>query len=178
GRFAPAALVVAILGLWRGFMISACSPEPATEPSVSASRPHTPSAAILASAVGRPNIVVIMSDDQTVEEMRVMTQTRSLIGSAGMTFQNSVVTYALCCPSRSTFLTGQYPHNHGVRSNGGTDGGYDKLDHTNTLPVWLQQAGYVTGHIGKYLNGYGEVDSLMIPPGYTEWYASLGQSAY
>ena len=185
GRFAPASFVVAAFGLSRGFMISAamsaaaCSPEPApTQPSVSVSGPDTRGEAILASAVGRPNIVVIMSDDQTVEEMRVMTQTRSLIGSAGMTFQNSVVTYALCCPSRSTFLTGQYPHNHGVRSNGGTDGGYAKLDHTNTLPVWLQQAGYVTGHIGKYLNGYGEVDSLMIPPGYTEWYASLGQSAY
>ena len=53
-----------------------------------------------------------------------------------------------------------------------------KLDHSNTLPVWLQAAGYVTGHIGKYLNGYGEVDSLVIPPGYTEWSGSLGQSAY
>jgi arylsulfatase A-like enzyme len=42
----------------------------------------------------------------------------------------------------------------------------------------LQEAGYVTGHIGKYLNGYGEVDSLAIPPGYTEWYGSLGLSAY
>src|SRR6185312_5990196 len=147
GRFAPASFVVAAFGLSRGFMISAamsaaaCSPEPApTQPSVSVSGPDTRGEAILASAVGRPNVVVIMSDDQTVEEMRVMPQTRSLIGSAGMTFRNSAVTYSLCCPSRATFLTGQYPHNHHVRSNGGTDGGFEKLDHTNTLPVWLQRA--------------------------------------
>jgi arylsulfatase A-like enzyme len=157
----------------------ACSREAGpTTPTVSESKPDPGSETVLASAVGRPNIVVIMSDDQTVEEMRVMPQTRSLIGAAGTTFRNSMVTYSLCCPSRATFLTGQYPHNHGVRSNGGTDGGYKKLDHTNTLPVWLQQAGYVTGHIGKYLNGYGEVDSTAIPPGYTEWYGALGKSAY
>ena len=34
------------------------------------------------------------------------------------------------------------------------DGGFDTLDSTNTLPVWLQRAGYYTGLIGKYLNGY------------------------
>ncbi|MBA3522395.1 MAG: sulfatase, partial [Gemmatimonadales bacterium] len=129
-------------------------------------------------AAGRPSILVIMTDDQTVESMRVMPQTRSLIGSAGATFDNNVVTYALCCPSRATFLTGQYPHNHGVRSNAPPDGGHAKLDHSNTLPLWLQGAGYVTGHVGKYLNGYGLVDTLEIPPGWTESYAGIGQSAY
>jgi arylsulfatase A-like enzyme len=129
-------------------------------------------------ALGRPNIVVIMSDDQTVADMRVMPRTRNLIGTAGVTFRNSAVTYALCCPSRSTFLTGQYPHNHGVRSNTAPDGGFYALDHSNTLALWLQEAGYVTGHIGKYLNQYGSLDSLLIPPGYTEWYASIHLSAY
>ena len=126
------------------------------------------------SAAGRPNVVVIMSDDQTTGDMRVMSKTRNLIGAPGVTFRNNVVTYALCCPSRSTFLTGQYPHNHRVRSNGD----YEQFVHTNTLPLWLQDAGYITGHIGKYLNGYGELDSLEVPPGYTEWYGSIGQSAY
>lgn len=131
-----------------------------------------------ANAAGRPNILVVMTDDQTVESMRVMPQTLSLIGSAGVSFDKNVVTYALCCPSRATFLTGQYPHNHGVRSNGAPEGGHAKLDHSNTLPLWLQGAGYVTGHVGKYLNGYGNVDTLEIPPGWTEWYASIGASAY
>ena len=59
---------------------SACSPDPGpTAPGVPASGAGTE--ATTASAVGRPNVVVIMSDDQTVEEMRVMPQTRSLIGS-------------------------------------------------------------------------------------------------
>src|SRR3712207_5989052 len=61
----------------------------------------------------RPNVVVIMTDDQTVESMRVMPRTLASIGSAGVMFENSIVTYALCCPSRATFLTGQYSHNHG-----------------------------------------------------------------
>lgn len=160
--------------------LAACSPEPVpteTAGSATSSRGETPEA-VVASAIGRPNIVVVMSDDQTLEEMRVMSQTRNLIGAMGTTFTNNVVTLSLCCPSRSTFLTGQYPHNHGVRSNGLPDGGITRLDATNTLPLWLQTAGYVTGHIGKYLNGYGEVDSTAIPPGYTEWYGSLGKSAY
>jgi arylsulfatase A-like enzyme len=110
--------------------------------------------------------------------MRVMSRTRELIGSAGVTFDNSVATYALCCPSRATFLTGQYSHNHGVQSNTPPDGGHARLDAGNTLPVWLQRAGYVTGHVGKYLNGYGLLDSLEVPPGWTEWVASTGDSAH
>jgi N-acetylglucosamine-6-sulfatase len=157
-------------------VLATCSPDPTpTEPAATV---REPGRGVEASAVGRPNIVVIMSDDQTMEEMRVMPQTRSLIGTMGTTFTKSAVTYALCCPSRATFLTGQYSHNHRVRSNGLPDGGYTLLDRSNTLPLWLQEAGYVTGHIGKYLNGYGKVDSTAIPPGYTEWYGSLGESAY
>src|SRR5256885_16739108 len=64
-----------------------------------------------------PNVLVIESDDQTVESMRVMNNVNSLIGAEGATFQNSFVNYSLCCPSRATFLTGQYEHNHGVTNN-------------------------------------------------------------
>jgi arylsulfatase A-like enzyme len=156
--------------------LTACEEEQLA-PSRSEPRSGTAERAV-ASAAGRPNIVVIMTDDQVVESMRVMPQTRGLIGSAGVTFDKSMVTYALCCPSRATFLTGQYPHNHGVRSNSRPEGGHAKLDHSNTLPVWLQGAGYVTGHVGKYLNGYGIVDSLEIPPGWTEWYAGTSGDEY
>jgi N-acetylglucosamine-6-sulfatase len=155
--------------------MTGCAEEPAAP-----SRRQTPPAPAereTAAATGSPNVVVIMTDDQTVESMRVMPQTVQLIGSAGVTFANNMVTYALCCPSRATFLTGQYPHNHGVRNNTPPEGGYAKLDHSNTLPVWLQAAGYVTGHVGKYLNRYGSVDPLEIPPGWSEWYAAIGSSA-
>jgi N-acetylglucosamine-6-sulfatase len=138
----------------------------------------TPAAAVgVNTAAGHPNILVIMTDDQNVEELRVQPHVRQLIGSAGVTFDNNVVTFALCCPSRATFLTGQYPHNHGVRGQAPPAGGYYKLDHTNTVAVWLQNAGYVTGQDGKFLNGYGTKDSLEVPPGWTEWYANTDITA-
>src|SRR4051794_26880078 len=67
-------------------------------------------------ADARPNVLVIETDDQTLESMRVMGNVNALIGAKGATFQNSFVNYSLCCPSRATFLTGQYVHNHGVLS--------------------------------------------------------------
>ena len=70
----------------------------------------------------RPNIVVLMSDDQTLEEMRFMPRTERLIGDAGATFPDSVVNWPLCCPSRATFMTGQYAHNHGVLGNAAAAG--------------------------------------------------------
>jgi N-acetylglucosamine-6-sulfatase len=129
-------------------------------------------------AVSRPNVVVIMTDDQTVESLRVMGNVRSLLAGQGVTFDNSFASYPLCCPSRSTYLTGQYAHNHRVLGNAPPNGGYDRLDHTNTLPVWLQRAGYATVHIGKYLNGYGRVRQTEIPPGWVEWYGSIDPSTY
>jgi N-acetylglucosamine-6-sulfatase len=129
-------------------------------------------------AASRPNVVVIMSDDQTVESLRVMGNVRSLLTNQGVTFDNSFASFPLCCPSRATLLTGQYAHNHRVMGNTAPNGGYDRLDHTNTLPVWLQRAGYATIHVGKYLNGYGRVRQTEIPPGWTEWYGSIDPSTY
>jgi arylsulfatase A-like enzyme len=129
-------------------------------------------------AESRPNIVVMMTDDQTVESIRVMHNLRRLLQDRGATFANSFVGLAQCCPSRATFLTGQYAHNHGVLGNEPPDGGYTKLDHSNTLAVWLQEAGYNTIHIGKYLNGYGLLDPTEIPPGWTEWRGSVDPSTY
>jgi len=128
-------------------------------------------------AEARPNVLVIMTDDQTVEEMRVLPKTRALLAAKGTTFANSFVSYSLCCPSRSTFLTGQYPHNHGVVANSGPNGGYQRLDSSNTLPVWLRQAGYYTAHLGKYLNNYG-VDSPEPPPGWSRWFGLIDPSTY
>jgi N-acetylglucosamine-6-sulfatase len=126
----------------------------------------------------KPNVLVVMTDDQTVESVRVMTNVRALLAAEGTTFQNNFVSFPLCCPSRSTFLTGQYAHNHTVMGNAAPAGGFEKLDHSNTLPVWLQRAGYRTVHIGKYLNGYGRRSATEIPPGWTEWYGSVDPSTY
>ena len=126
----------------------------------------------------RPNLVVVMTDDQTYADMAAMPLTRRLIGGAGATFTRAYVSYPLCCPSRATFLTGQYAHNHGVRTNAPPDGGYEALDGDHTLPVWLRAAGYRTAHIGKYLNGYGLRRAANVPPGWTEWHGAVDKSTY
>jgi len=126
---------------------------------------------LVSGAAARPNVVVLMTDDQDAASVHVMESVQRELGDAGATFDNSFVSYSLCCPSRATFLTGQYAHNHGATINNG----YDLVDHTNALPVWLQRAGYHTAHIGKYLNGYGLPDLLEAPPpGWSEWFGSPG----
>ena len=129
-------------------------------------------------ADARPNVIVFETDDQTVESMRVMPNVKTLIADQGVTFDNSFVSYSLCCPSRSTFLTGQYAHNPGVWSNAAPSGGYYKLDSTNTLPVWLQRAGYQTILLGKYLNQYGTKNAKEVPLGWGQWYGTPDPSTY
>ena len=126
---------------------------------------------------GPPNVVVILTDDQTLESLRVMTHTRQLLADEGTTFGQAVVSLPLCCPSRATLLTGQYAHNHHVTDNVPPDGGYGALDHTDTLPVWLQESGYVTSHVGKYLNSYTRQSRPAIPPGWDRWFALVDPSA-
>ncbi len=124
----------------------------------------------------RPNIVLIMDDDQSINLQKFLTKTNAAIGGKGVTFDNSFVNYSLCCPSRATMLTGQYAHNNGVRGNQPPSGGYGRLAPTmgNTLGVWLQRAGYYTAHIGKFLNGYGRTSpDTEVPPGWNEWYGAL-----
>ena len=126
----------------------------------------------------RPNVVVFMTDDQTLESMRVMRNVNRLLGRKGTTFTQAVVSFALCCPSRATFLTGQYAHNHRVLSNVAPFGGYGRLDHSTTLPVWLRRSGYHTVHVGKHLNGYGLARPKEIPPGWSEWYGAVDPSTF
>jgi arylsulfatase A-like enzyme len=121
----------------------------------------------------RPNILLIMTDDQTLESMRVMDHVDRVIGDQGVTFTRNFVSYSLCCPSRATLMTGQYEHNHGVMTNEAPTGGFDRFDElhaTNNLAVWLQDAGYYTTLIGKYLNGYKNTPP--VPAGWSEWHAA------
>lgn len=126
---------------------------------------------------GKPNILVIMTDDQTLESMKVMSNTRSLLADNGTTFSNFYVSFPNCCPSRATYLTGQYAHNHGVKDNLPPDGGFEKLDSAETLPVWLQRAGYYTASIGKYLNTWGQA-SIEPPPGWSHWFGLIDPTTY
>jgi N-acetylglucosamine-6-sulfatase len=123
-----------------------------------------------------PNVLLLMTDDQTLESMEVLSGVRRRLGELGTTFDRSFVSFSLCCPSRATLYTGQYAHNHGILGNAAPVGGYDMLDKGNWLPLWLQRAGYRTLHVGKFLNGYDQPDG--VPPGWSEWYGSIDPSTY
>jgi arylsulfatase A-like enzyme len=145
--------------------------------------PHLPGVSDRAQAARkppRPNIVLIQTDDQTLNQLsrRAMPKTKRLIARHGTTFRNYMVTTAQCCPSRASVLTGQYAHNHGVTSN---NVGYPKLvEKRNVLPVWLQRAGYKTIHVGKYLNAYERVaqPDSEVAPGWDRWHTVLGATRY
>jgi N-acetylglucosamine-6-sulfatase len=122
---------------------------------------------------GKPNIVFILADDMRADDLRYMPKTRSLLMEQGMRFNNAYVSYGLCCPSRATILRGQYAHNHGVWSNlNGPDGGWRGYkNHGNerdNLATRLDDAGYRTGLLGKYLNFYR---GTSVPPGWDDWFA-------
>ena len=124
----------------------------------------------------RPNVILITTDDQTLEEMRVLARTSSWIGGRGASFDRAYISYPLCCPARASILSGQYMHNNGVRGNGGPQGGWQAFRGGGTearaLPVWLQNAGYHTVQIGKYMNGWGPPP---VPPGWDEWYGKFSE---
>jgi arylsulfatase A-like enzyme len=127
-------------------------------------------------ALARPNVVVLMTDDQTAASQRYMTRTNQLLGREGTTFTQAISSFPLCCPSRTTSLTGQYAHNHGVLHNAGPFGGFASFEQSNTLPVWLQAAGYRTTQIGRYLNGYEAAAG--IPPGWSDWQVAPHSAAF
>jgi arylsulfatase A-like enzyme len=129
-------------------------------------------------ASAKPNFLVVVTDDQTLEQMRAMPKTERFLGRKGTTFTEAAVTTPTCCPSRASFITGQYAHNHGVLSN---KHGYPALaDPGNVLPVWLERAGYTTAHLGKFLNGYEKAIGPIttVAPGWDEWATLLKPRRY
>ncbi|NKQ34740.1 MAG: sulfatase [Chloroflexi bacterium] len=95
----------------------------------------------------RPNFLVIVADDQRFDTMEYMPRTQERIFNQGVTFDNAYVTTARCSPSRASILTGMYAHNHNVRLNS------DPFDQ-ETIVQNLDEAGYYTGLVGKYVNTY------------------------
>jgi arylsulfatase A-like enzyme len=116
----------------------------------------------------RPNILLVMTDDQSYQSIAAMASVQAL-ADRGTKFTDYHANFPLCCPSRVTTMTGQYVHNHGVWSNSGAEGGYPAFlpEAANSLPVWLHRAGYTTMAVGKYLNGYNA--SFGVPPGWDRW---------
>ncbi|GGF52185.1 sulfatase [Marmoricola endophyticus] len=165
--------------------VAACSTGSSPTPSQEAKRrpPLTASASLPAAsypAVAKPNILVIETDDMRADDFDAMPNVEKLIADRGLRFQNSYAPNPLCCPSRASFLSGKYSHNHKVYSQIDPYG-FGAFDDRTTIATVLQKQGYSTGLIGKYLNGYGQQPTHLtrrssvryVPPGWASWQAGL-----
>ena len=133
----------------------------------------------------RPDIVLVLMDDFSLELLATMPQGRRM-QRQGADFVNAYVVNSLCCPSRAATLTGLPPHLNGVLTNtsdgpGGRQGGYAAFaEHGNpakAFNVSLERAGYRTGFVGKYLNEYEPPrfgGTLPVLPGWTDIEAVTG----
>lgn len=110
----------------------------------------------------KPNIILIVTDDQRADTVKYMPKLQKLLVDRGTHFTNAVVTTPLCCPSRATILTGQYAHNHNVKGNGKKN--YANFNDNITVATLLKENRYNTALIGKYLNGY---EAPYVPPGWS-----------
>jgi len=143
---------------------------------------------------GRPNIVIIMSDDQrwdTIDpQIMPRLMDRMVSGANAVYLENAFVSNPICCPSRVTTLTGKYSDTNGVYGNIGTftggvgagGGGFEAFDDdpsvNPTIATDLHRAGYRTALVGKYLNRYPlESNWSYIPPGWDSWF-SVPTAAY
>jgi len=158
------------------------APTTTTKPTTTTTPPALPPAE-------PPNIILILMDDLSTHMMEVgfyrslpSDSTLEALMAAGTTFPNYFNTTPLCCPSRTSILTGQFSHNHLVYGNrpsitdgfGGFEGFQNEHHEDRSLAVALSDAGYRTVFIGKYLNGYQQTAPTHVPPGWDRWRARLG----
>jgi arylsulfatase A-like enzyme len=137
-----------------------------------------------AASATKPSIVFVLTDDLSLDLLRFMPHVLAMERN-GLTFKNYFVADSLCCPSRASIFTGNYPHDTHVFSNSGPHGGfrvfYKRGEENHTFNLSLQRAGYLTGMMGKYLNGYlqtgankkdgaaANVPLSYVPPGWNAW---------
>ncbi|MFE0647029.1 sulfatase [Streptomyces sp. NPDC059534] len=124
-----------------------------------------------AAAATRPNILLIVTDDQPKHTEWALPKTVAWLADQGVKFTNGHVTTPLCAPSRSSVFSGRHAHNHGVRNNKASH----SLDQSTTVQKYLKQAGYRTGLFGKYLNSWTLADNpphfeefALLQPGYVD----------
>ena len=133
---------------------------------------------------GRPNIVFVLTDDLSMDLLPYMPHVLAMERD-GLTFKDYFVSDSLCCPSRASIFTGDFPHDTGVFGNFGPAGGFHAFythgEENHTFAVALSRAGYPTAMMGKYLNGYLEtrgqsadgsianVPGTYVPPGWSQW---------
>lgn len=125
----------------------------------------------------RPNIVVILSDDQgpwalgAAGNDEIRTPNLDLLAATGTRFENFFCTSPVCSPARASLLTGRIPSQHGIHDwvRGGNIG-EDAIEYLSGHPAYteiLASAGYVCGLSGKWHLG----DSITPQKGYSHWFA-------
>jgi len=153
------------------------------------SAPATPAAATAPAPPGaRPNIVLVLMDDFSLELLATMPEAQRMV-TEGASYRNAFVVDSLCCPSRASLLTGQAPHHTGVLTNTPNDpdqpiGGYRAFvqngNQERQFSLTLQESGYTTGFVGKFMNGYevstvnGQAVAPPRVPGWDVWNPILG----
>ena len=126
-----------------------------------------------------PDVVVIVTDDQRYDTVWAMPTVRAELIDRGARFRDAFVVNALCCPSRSSILTGDYSHTTGVWRQSPPFGRFEWFDDSSTLATWLHGAGYTTGLFGKYLDGYQHAALTgYVPPGWDRWVAFVHSAYY
>ena len=130
----------------------------------------------------QPNFLFVLVDDQPFDAVGfsgrypfLKTPNIDRLKNEGANVENFFVTQSICSPSRASFLTGTYPHIHGVNQNNKhVDPNWNEFAPYSTH---LQAASYETAHIGKihmaHLKGKAH-----IRPGFDYWYSFIGQGEY
>lgn len=130
--------------------------------------------ALAAAPKPRPNIVFILVDDLRFDELGctghpfAQTPNADRLAREGALFTHAFAATPLCSPSRASFLTGQYPHQHGITDN------TDRSARSHTLLTWprlLHDSGYDTAFIGKWHMGVDDSPR----PGFDHWVSFPGQ---
>ena len=141
-----------------------------------------------AKPVGRPNILVILSDDQRADHLGVnghpVLRTPNLdhLANEGMNFRNAFATSTACTPNRTCILTGQYERKHGMNFNSRSS--LKEEAWKRTYPMLLKKAGYYVGYIGKNHTPIGKSDlGVGYPSGVMEgsfnyWYGNHNHSTF
>lgn len=126
-----------------------------------------------AAALTRPNVVVVLTDDQTLDSVRYMPYLQGQIDAGEFVdFTQAEGNNALCCPGRATVLTGQVDTRTGVENNAQAG----NLNPAESIGVAMHAAGYRTGLFGKLLNGYGEESGVW--PGWDDFQPIVSRNIY
>lgn len=129
---------------------------------------------------GEPlTIVLVVTDDQRFDTLWAMPTVTAELVDRGASFPDAFVVNPICCPSRTTILTGEYSHSTGVYRQVPPYGRFEWFRDDSTLATWLDEAGYTTGLFGKYLDGYQHAGLTgYVPPGWDRWVAFIHSQYY